>query len=357
MKILYLLRHGEPDLPGGERRCLGSRSDPPLSREGGLTASRLAGCFGGDLRLFSSPLLRCRSTALLLSAGRWRTEIETDLRALDAGDWDGLSFREIRERWPEHYERRGRDLSIPPPGGERPESAAERGLAALTRIMRRCPGDAAAVAHAGVNRAILCTLLGRPMRDAMELPQDCGCVNVLAFEEGRFRVLAAGISPFAVPAPEERRALEAECGTPERVLRHCAAVRETALELASGVPGIDTELLSAACELHDLMRVERDHPRAAAEVLRRRGYLRLARVIEQHHDCDPLGPVNEEKLLFLADKLVREDRRVTLEERFRRAGEKCASPEAAAALERRKKAAFEIMARIGRTDTGAKRRN
>ena len=313
-----------------------------------MTASRLAGCFGGELMLYSSPLLRCRSTALLLSAGRWRTEIDPDLRELDVGDWEGLSFREIRERWPEHYEKRGRDPSLPPPGGERYESAAERGLAALRRIMESCPGDAAAVvAHAGINRAILCALTGRPMRDVAQLPQGYGCVNVLAYEEGSFHVLAAGVSPFAVPGPEERAALEAEYGTPERVRRHCAAVGETALELAANIPGIDTELLSAACELHDLLRGERDHPRAAAEVLRRRGWLRLARVIGQHHDCDPRGPINEEKLLFLADKLVREDRRVTLDERFRRAAEKCAAPEAAAALERRKKAAYDIMARIG----------
>lgn len=32
------------------------------------------------------------------------------------GLWDGLSFREIKERFPELYERRGVDMSVPIPG-------------------------------------------------------------------------------------------------------------------------------------------------------------------------------------------------------------------------------------------------
>lgn len=346
MRTLYLLRHAQPDFPGGVRRCLGCRSDPPLGPEGRRAAGALSRCFAGALRLFASPLLRCRETAALLSAGRWETEPEDGLLELDTGDWDGLRFAEIREGWPELYGARQFDLSIPPPGGETYEAAAVRGLAALGRIMEKSPGDAVAVAHAGINRAVLCTLLGRPMREIADLPQPYGCVNVLGYEDGRFTVWAAGADPLAVPEPEERASLLEEWNTPEPVRAHCAAVRETALELAEGLAGIDTAMLSASAELHDLCRTEPDHARAGAEALSRRGYLRLARIAACHHDCPTDGPMDEEKLLFLADKLVRGDRRVTLEERFAASEKKCGTPEALAALERRKHAAASILARL-----------
>ncbi|MBR5093928.1 MAG: phosphohydrolase, partial [Oscillospiraceae bacterium] len=49
-----------------------------------------------------------------------------------------------------------------------------------------------------------------------------------------------------------------------------------------------------------------------------------------HHDWES-GPIDEAAILYLADKCVREDRRVTLEERFAGSAARCASPEAKAA--------------------------
>ena len=43
-----------------------------------------------------------------------KIEIITDeaLREVSVGRWEGLSFAEIRERWPELYEARGENMSI-----------------------------------------------------------------------------------------------------------------------------------------------------------------------------------------------------------------------------------------------------
>ena len=136
-------------------------------------------------------MLRCRQTAEAM-AGDLPVGIVPGLEELDCGAWDGLSFDEIRARFPETYARRGEDPALPPPGGADPAHAAERGLAALTALAERTAGDLAVVAHAGINRAMLCTLLGRPISAYRALPQPYRCVNVLRYDGVRFAVAAVG---------------------------------------------------------------------------------------------------------------------------------------------------------------------
>ena len=67
----------------------------------------------------------------------------------------------------------------------------------------------------------------------------------------------------------------------------------------------------------------------------------VADVIAQHHECD--GDVlNEASVLYLADKYIRDTRRVTLEDRFSASGVKCETEEAKAAHARRYQAAINI---------------
>ena len=137
-------------------------------------------------------MLRCRQTAEAM-AGDLPVGLVPGLEELDCGLWDGLSFDEIRARYPEEYARRGLDPALPPPGGEPPEHAAARGLAALYALAARTQGDLAVVAHAGLNRAVLCALTGRPMAELRTLPQAHLCMNVLRYDGARFTVDAVGV--------------------------------------------------------------------------------------------------------------------------------------------------------------------
>ena len=69
MRNLYFIRHGDVEMPGGQRRCVGA-SDYPLSALGRLRAVLLAPGF--DSRelgeVFVSPLSRARETAELMGA-------------------------------------------------------------------------------------------------------------------------------------------------------------------------------------------------------------------------------------------------------------------------------------------------
>ena len=201
MKTIYLFRHAPVDFPDGKKRCLGSGTDLPASPAGLAEAAALAPALAarGIQRIYTSPMLRCRQTAAAL-AGEIPLEVLPGLIELDCGDWEGLTFEEIRERWPEHYARRGDDAALPPPGGEDLAAAARRGIAALTAALSRSEGDIAAVCHSGLNRAMLCALTGRSLAEMRALPQPYLCVNVLHYDGERLTVDTIG-TPMKEEAP------------------------------------------------------------------------------------------------------------------------------------------------------------
>ena len=170
MRTVYLIRHALPQMPGGIRICLGCRTDPPLSPEGEAAAAALAAFFADReiTAIGCSPMLRCRQTAALVFPGR-EIEVLPDLREVDCGAWEGLSFEEIRARYPELYAARGRDDSLAPPGGESLAEVSRRTLPAVTDFLARTEGDLAVVAHSGVNRSILGYLMQVPY---YQLPMD-----------------------------------------------------------------------------------------------------------------------------------------------------------------------------------------
>lgn len=116
-----------------------------------------------------------------------------------------------------------------------------------------------------------------------------------------------------------------EVRLPEHVRAHCRAVGELAGWMAERLTEqgafLDIELCRSGGALHDLCRLSADHERKAGAFLREKGYLALAAVVERHRgfETEPETVCEEGAIVCLADKLVREDRRVSLEERYRKA--------------------------------------
>lgn len=150
MKHVYLIRHALPDFPGGERMCLG-RTDIPLGPEGLAQARAMAKTLPPVSRVYSSPLRRAVQTAQAVGS----PVILEGLQELSAGEWDGLTFREIQKRYPELYAARGLDKTLPLPGGEPEEAGLARFLRAMARAAEDAPGDLAVVAHGCVLRLLL----------------------------------------------------------------------------------------------------------------------------------------------------------------------------------------------------------
>ena len=194
MKTLYLIRHAKPQYPGGERICLGRKMDVPLCEEGFAQARLLGELFSAVPleAVFASPMLRARQTAAPIAGGRPIVTLP-DLTELDGGAWDGMPFSEIYARYPEHFIP-GSGISCPP-GGETDEQGLARIRAALEQAAQATDRCAAIVAHSGVNRLLLCDLLGQPLTEKKRIPQGYAAISALHWENGVWRVGELGVAP------------------------------------------------------------------------------------------------------------------------------------------------------------------
>ncbi len=343
---IYLVRHGEPVFQKGAKLCLGIGLDPPLGDKGKAQARELYGCFLHAGAVYTSELLRCRQTAALLTD---RSPIVlSGFNELDAGEWDGLTFEEIKNSYKEIWELRGEDWSIPPVGGEPMEAAAERILDAIEAIS---VPEALVVTSEGVLRT-LCWRLRDLDTKTDPMPRfDYGSVTVLKRTGGQCILTAENKTPDAFPDTDEIDEISDMCQTPKTVREHEEAVCEIALELCEKLneagASLSVDRLRSAALLHDACRTQgKEHPKIAAEVLRDRGYMKTAAIVEEHHDVDGGDKIDERHVLFLADKLVMGNRRVGLYERFAKSREKCLTPEAVLNHERRRAKAEEIERKV-----------
>ena len=174
MREIVLLRHGKPEIP--EKTCLGI-TDVPLSEKGRTEVYRLReeGLLTGISRIITSPLARCRETAEILSGGIIPVTVEEDLREISMGAWDGLTFSEIKERFPEEYAARGEDIAdYEVPGGESFRACQKRVYQAWQRIRTACDGNLLVVCHAGVIRCLISSIEHRDLSRLREIPVSYG---------------------------------------------------------------------------------------------------------------------------------------------------------------------------------------
>lgn len=132
----FLLRHGQT--PMSVQKRYAGRSDTPLTEVGLQQAAAAAKRFasaGLDL-IVASPLLRAVRTAEEI-AGVTGTPLITDegFRETDFGAWEGLTFAEVRERWPAELTTWLADPDAPPPDGESFAAVSTRVTAALRRVL------------------------------------------------------------------------------------------------------------------------------------------------------------------------------------------------------------------------------
>lgn len=193
-KTLYLIRHAEPDFPDGEKLCLGRKNDLPLGTAGLRQAALLEDAFR-DIPLeavYTSPLLRAKQTADHVAGGR-PLHVLHDLVELDGGAWDGVPFRLLRAQYPQHFDR-SMPLSCPP-GGETDESGLSRARAALTYIEKHTSRCAAIVAHSGINRILLCSLMHLPMTEKRRLKHGFAATSIIRYENDIWTVEETGVTP------------------------------------------------------------------------------------------------------------------------------------------------------------------
>jgi alpha-ribazole phosphatase len=177
----YLVRHG--DTRQDEVRRYIGRTDLPLNAAGRAQARALQKKLAKIPfdRIYSSDLRRCLETARIIAGPQGKSIRKLPaLREIDLGEWDGQTMAGVRQRYPEEYQRRGQDLvGFRPPGGESFEDLRKRVVPAFLDVINKTAGHLLLIAHAGVNRTILCHILERPLEELLQVPQAFGCLNII----------------------------------------------------------------------------------------------------------------------------------------------------------------------------------
>ncbi len=214
---LYLIRHGALE-GGGPKRYNGS-IDIPMSEEG-IVQIKEASAFidrllrnanrakylsylmdvhnstgSAELRkvvasspqlsaVYCSDLSRAVKSAEIIAEPYGLVPVRMPaLRERSFGLWEGMTFTEIKARFPGEFEAwADNPVAHSPVGGESTLKMKERVVRALDQILIRHTGDnIAVVAHGGVNRILICHLLGAPLENIFRIEQDYGAVNVIEF--------------------------------------------------------------------------------------------------------------------------------------------------------------------------------
>jgi alpha-ribazole phosphatase len=358
MRRILLVRHGRPELPQGGRICLG-QMDLPLSPQGFAEARSLgAGLLNWKDRpaVYVSPLRRCVETAgCLLGPSETATAVPA-FKEIDTGRWDGRFFADIAADPAEAaiYKKRGEDrVNTPFPGGESFTDLQAR-VSPAFKALAAGGKDILIVAHDGVHKVILSDLTDRPLGDILAIPLGTGRVHCLGHKgDGTWQVLFYNGDAALLKAEAEADALLARFSVPEPIRRHGEAVASRVMALyadlrvAGKAADIDAAALYLAARVHDLARASgHGHAAVGASWLSRAGYPGAAAIVAAHHDFPETdkGVVSAKSLLYLADKTVAGEERVSLTRRFEKSLAKCTTPEARAAHERRRQEALAVEA-------------
>jgi len=172
-KELYLLRHGVTPLNG---LYVGS-TDIALAKKGYEQVMRT-----GDIlrekhieQIFCSPMKRCRQTMELLQLNA-SFYMDKNLREIDFGRWEGLSFKEIARTDQELVENwclEGELFCFPE--GECIEAFNMRVEKFTRRVFKTLHDRILIIAHGGTIRHLLCIYLGLDPEKKMAFDIQPGC--------------------------------------------------------------------------------------------------------------------------------------------------------------------------------------
>jgi broad specificity phosphatase PhoE len=162
--VTFLLRHGQT--PMSVQKRYAGRSDVPLTDVGVdqavAAAKRLAATGIGVI--VSSPLQRATRTAQEVAEVTGApVVIDEGFRETDFGAWEGLTFAEVRQRWPAEMTAWLADPAVAPPGGESFTEVSQRVTEALHRVLARWERQTILiVSHVTPIKTLVCAALLAP---------------------------------------------------------------------------------------------------------------------------------------------------------------------------------------------------
>ena len=186
----FLVRHGQTEWNRVGRAQ--GQADPPLNQEGREQAEAVAAQLAPVPfeAAYSSDLRRAADTALPVMRGRDTPIVHRrDLREKSFGEWEGITYEELRLRYPAMLEELFDEKpAFAPPGGESDLELFARAAGAAARIARRhagTDGNILVVSHGGTLRAMMVSMLGLPVESMWRFRlSNTGLSIITTFDEG-----------------------------------------------------------------------------------------------------------------------------------------------------------------------------
>ncbi|MEV5506868.1 bifunctional RNase H/acid phosphatase [Streptomyces orinoci] len=181
-----LLRHGETALTPQKRFSGSGGDDPQLSPAGLRQAEAVAAALaarGTIQAVVSSPLRRCRETAETIAARLGlEVRLEEGLREADFGAWEGLTFAEVRERYPEDLDAWLTSSKAAPTGGESFAAVARRVTLARDKLLARYAGRTVLlVSHVTPIKTLVRLALGAPPESLFRMELSAASLSAVAY--------------------------------------------------------------------------------------------------------------------------------------------------------------------------------
>ncbi|MGD0281003.1 MAG: histidine phosphatase family protein [Dissulfurispiraceae bacterium] len=218
---LYLIRHGETI--GSETRRYKGSIDVPMSEEGLAQIRKVSAFIAAKLQLSEMSMrksyLNAVHTAFSQNSGHGETKLSAvycsdlnravksaeiiaephglkplvmpEFRERNFGVWEGMTFDEIKQQYPSEFDAwASNPLKHSPVNGESTMDVYERVIRALDAVISKHAAERkntathiVIAAHGGVNRIILCHLMGVPLENVFRIEQDPAAINIIEFWE------------------------------------------------------------------------------------------------------------------------------------------------------------------------------
>ena len=184
-----LVRHGVTDHTTDKRFSGGlASSNPGLNDEGRAqvraTAEWLAPVAEGLDAIVSSPVRRTRESAEILGEvlGFEVGGVEEGLAEMEFGAWDGLTYTEVRDRFPDEVRVWLGNLDHAPGGGESFREVEKRVLAGRDRLLEEHDGRTVLlVSHVTPIKTLVADALGAPLESLYRMELSPASVTVLSY--------------------------------------------------------------------------------------------------------------------------------------------------------------------------------
>ena len=189
---IHLIRHGQ--VVGHDQKRYNGQTDVALTDLGieqyhclkeRLADAPISACYTSDLT-------RCQTGAHIICEQFSLEPVRrSELRELNIGVWEGLTWQEVQSNWPEEWQARLADLvHFRVARGENLLEVEARVMPVIAEIVERHKGqELLVVGHGGVNRIVLLNAIGAPLAGMFNIEQTYGCYNIIDYyADGRATV-------------------------------------------------------------------------------------------------------------------------------------------------------------------------